>query len=120
LQQTVPGLTVRETENQNTLTYSIRGQTVDSYTGSATAVVPYVDEIQQISGGAGSFYDLDGIQVLKGPQGTRFGRNATGGAILYTTAKPDNTFGGYADVSYGNYHSHEEQGAINLPIVDDR
>ncbi len=116
LQLTVPGFTVRETENQNTLTFSIRGQTVDAYTGSATAVVPYINEVQLYTGGAGAFFDLDSIQVLKGPQGTLFGRNTTGGAVLYTTVKPGPDFGGYLQAGYGNYNAYEEQGAITVQI----
>jgi iron complex outermembrane receptor protein len=53
---------------------------------------------------------------MKGPQGTLFGRNTTGGAVLFQTAKPDDTFGGYFSARYGNYKSHHEEGAINLPI----
>jgi iron complex outermembrane recepter protein len=120
LQTAVPGLTVRETEGQNQLTFSIRGQTVDAFTGSATAVVPYVNEVQLNTGGAATFFDLNSIQVLKGPQGTLFGRNATGGAILFTTTKPTNELGGYIDVSGGNYRYYEEKGAFNLPIVSDK
>jgi iron complex outermembrane receptor protein len=120
LQYSVPGLTVRQTESQNQLTYSIRGQTVDAFTGSASAVVPYVDEIQLNSGGASTFFDLDSIQVLKGPQGTLFGRNATGGAILFTTVKPKNDFEGYLEARGGNYRKGEVDGALNAPIVDDK
>jgi iron complex outermembrane recepter protein len=120
LQTAVPGLTVRETEGQNQLTFSIRGQTVDAFTGSATAVVPYINEVQLNNGGAATFFDLDSIQVLKGPQGTLFGRNATGGAILFTTTKPTNELGGYIDVSGGNYRYYEEKGALNLPVISDK
>src|SRR3546814_3815877 len=69
LQAAVPGLTVRQTQGSNSLTFSIRGQTIDAFTGSRSAVVPYFDEVQLNSGGASTFYDLDSIQVLKGPQG---------------------------------------------------
>lgn len=120
LQTTVPGLTLRQTQGQNSLTYSIRGQTVDAFSGSSTAVVPYVNDVQLNNGGAASFFDLSSIQVLKGPQGTLFGRNATGGAVLYTTAKPVNAFEGYGQFRVGNFGLLEAQGAINIPIVDDK
>jgi iron complex outermembrane recepter protein len=108
LQTSVPGLTIRATSSQNQLQYSIRGQTIDTYTGSATAVVPYINEVQANSGGAALFFDLDSIQVLKGPQGTLFGRNATGGAVLYTTVKPTNEFEGYLDEQFGLFDgSHQ-------------
>lgn len=120
LQLAVPGLTVKSSEGSNQLTYSIRGQTVDTFTGSATAVVPYVNDVSFVSAGATSFFDLESVQVLKGPQGTLFGRNATGGAILYSTAKPENEFGGYLEAQGGNYDYVDGTGAINIPIVNDK
>jgi iron complex outermembrane receptor protein len=84
-------------------------------------VLPYFNEVP-IAGGIGgssAFYDLASIQVLKGPQGTLFGRNATGGAVLLTTAKPNKDFGGYALGRLGNYGLQYIEGAINLPIVSD-
>src|ERR1700692_166254 len=88
LQLSVPGLTVRTTENATQLNYSIRGQSVDAFTGSPPAVLPYFNEVQTTNNSSTGFYDLDSIQVLKGPQGTLFGRNATGGAVLFTSTKP--------------------------------
>lgn len=120
LQVSVPGLVVRATTNSNQLNYSIRGQTVDAFTGSQPAVLPYFDEIQVTSNSASAFYDLESIQVLKGPQGTLFGRNATGGAVLLTSAKPTNDFGGFINVSAGNYDFKWYQGAINVPLVTDK
>ena len=61
---------------------------------------------------------MQNIQVLKGPQGTLFGRNTTGGAILFVPQKPTSEFGGYAEVSYGNYDMKRIEAAINLPISD--
>ncbi len=120
LPASVPGLVVRATTNSNQLNYSIRGQTVDAFTGSQPAVLPYFNEVQVSSTNASSFYDLESIQVLKGPQGTLFGRNATGGAVLLTSAKPTNGFSGFFNVSGGNYNFRWVQGALNLPLVEDR
>ena len=120
LQFSVPGLTVRQTQGSNSLTFAIRGQTIDAFTGSKTAVVPYFDEVQLNTGGASTFFDLDSIQVLKGPQGTLFGRNATGGAVLYTSAKPKNDFEGYATARAGEYGLVEGLGALNIPLVSDK
>ena len=118
LQLAVPGLTVRETQGSNSLTLSLRGQTVDAFTGSKTAVVPYFDEVQLSTGGASTYFDLDSIQVLKGPQGTLFGRNATGGAVLYTSTKPKDDLDGYFKFRIGDYNLHEEQAAVNIPLID--
>ncbi len=120
LQFAVPGLTMRETQGSNSLTYSIRGQTVDNFTGSATAVVPYFDEVQLVGGGASTFFDLDSVQALKGPQGTLFGRNATGGAVLFTSTKPKNDYEGFVTARVGDYGLREGLGAVNLPIVQDK
>lgn len=120
LQVNVPGLVVRATTNSNQLNYSIRGQTVDAFTGSQPAVLPYFDEIQVTSNSSSAFYDLESIQVLKGPQGTLFGRNATGGAVLLTSAKPTSEFGGFLNLSAGNYNFKWGQGAINLPLIADK
>jgi iron complex outermembrane recepter protein len=121
LQNAVPGLTVRGSQNSNQLNYVIRGQTLDPDSGSQPAVLPYVNEVQFNNGQvASAFYDLESIQVLKGPQGTLFGRNSTGGAVLFTTTKPSDEFGGYLTVRGGNYSMESVEGALNLPIVTDK
>jgi iron complex outermembrane receptor protein len=65
-----------------------------------------------------AFFDIGSIQVLKGPQGTLFGRNATGGALLITPAPPTGDFGGYARATVGNYKTHNIEGAVNLPVTE--
>lgn len=120
LQIAVPGLVVRETQSNNNLNYSIRGQTVDAFSGSSTAVVPYLNEVPFVAGGVASFFDLQSIQVLKGPQGTLFGRNATGGAVLSTAARPVDNFEGSLKLGYGNYDAINLEGVLNIPIAEDR
>jgi iron complex outermembrane receptor protein len=120
LQSAVPGLTVRETANSNQLSYAIRGQSVDAFSNSPPAVLQYVNEVQVTPNSATPFYDLQSIQVLKGPQGTLFGRNATGGAVLFTSAQPTDTFGGYMTTRFGNYGAQNYEGAINIPVIDDK
>lgn len=118
LQSFTPGLLIRQTGSSDELNYSIRGQTIDSFSYSAPAVTSYFNDVP-ISGAAGStFFDLTSIQVLKGPQGTLFGRNATGGAVLYETQKPTDKFEGYLRAGYGNYDNREVEAAVNLPITD--
>ena len=117
LQLVTPGLVVRQTGSSDELNYSIRGQTIDAFSYSAPAVQTYFNEVP-ISGAAGSLlFDLQSIQVLKGPQGTLFGRNATGGAVLYSTLQPSLAkTSGYARAGYGNYNDRELEGALNLPL----
>lgn len=66
----------------------------------------------------GMFYDLDRVEVLKGPQGTLYGRNATGGAINVIPKKPDFTLGGNAAIDVGNYGHFDMTGAVNAPLSD--
>lgn len=119
LQVAVPGLTVKSGQNENQLNFSLRGQSVDPFSSSRPSVLPYFNEIQVGGVGGTALYDLSSVQVLKGPQGTLFGRNSTGGAVLYTSAKPSNTLGGYITGRIGNYNARQLEGAINLPIVRD-
>jgi iron complex outermembrane receptor protein len=65
-----------------------------------------------------TMYDLDRVEILRGPQGTLNGRNSVGGAVNIVTAKPTDKFEGYASVAYGNYNDLETQGAINIPVSD--
>jgi len=117
LQFAVPGLMVKASQSENQLNFSMRGQTVDAFTSSRPAVLPYFNEVQVGSQDSSSFYDLESVQVLKGPQGTLFGRNATGGAVLFTSAKPTDEWGGYVTVRGGNYSDIEAEGAVNMPII---
>jgi iron complex outermembrane receptor protein len=64
------------------------------------------------------FFDIANVQVLKGPQGTEFGKNTIGGAILVDTQLPTDKFEGYALFRYGEYNRVESEGAINVPIND--
>ena len=118
LQIATPGLTVRATSSSNDLNYSIRGQSVDSFSFSSPAVVAYSNNVPISGATATSFFDLESIQVLKGPQGTLFGRNATGGAVLYQATKPTQKFEGYVTAGYGNFSNREVEGALNLPITN--
>ena len=68
---------------------------------------------------AGLFYDLARVEVLKGPQGTLYGRNATGGAVNVITNGPElGELGGFVTAEYGNYDTIRASGAFNLPLGD--
>jgi len=64
-------------------------------------------------------YDLANVQVLKGPQGTLFGRNSTGGALLLTPQTPGTDFGGYGEVQLGDYDLYQFEGAADVPVNED-
>jgi iron complex outermembrane receptor protein len=100
--------------------FALRGQ--GPAFASAPGVVNYFAEVPNainIDGRVGTYYDLANVQVLAGPQGTLFGKNATGGNILFEPRKPTNRFGGYVRAEAGNYADRRIEGAINLPIVSD-
>ena len=63
-------------------------------------------------------FDLDQVEVLRGPQGTLYGRGATAGAINMVTTKPGDEFGGYANLTVGNYDLVNFQGAVDIPVGD--
>ncbi len=68
-----------------------------------------------------SLYDMSGVQILYGPQGTLFGYTALGGAVLYTPAHPDmNNWGAGADLTLGNLNTTNFQGYVNIPLIKDQ
>jgi iron complex outermembrane receptor protein len=81
----------------------------------------YLDEvyIARASGALLDAVETESIQVLRGPQGTLFGKNTTGGAILYTSIKPSAEFGGTAKGTYGNLDRKDASLAIDIPLIED-
>jgi len=118
LQSAVPGLVIRQNGGAHAFNYVIRGQSVDTFTNSPPSVLPYINDVQIVMHSASTFYDMGGIQVLKGPQGTLFGRNATGGAVLYATAPATDETGGYIQGRYGSFKSRHLEAAVNVPLGD--
>lgn len=102
------------------MTFSIRGMNDTSglITSDQAVGIYFADAIQARSQGVGrAFFDIASVQVLNGPQGTLFGRNLTGGAILIEPQSPIlKAFEGYLQGTYGNYDRRELQGAVNLPL----
>lgn len=116
----VSGLQVKNGQNSNQLSFSMRGQTLDPFSGTSPAVLTYLNEAPYVPNNtATAFFDLESIQVLKGPQGTLFGRNATGGAVLYSTPEPGDEFAGYAIIRGASRDFIQAQAAVDLPLVKD-
>src|SRR3546814_2028333 len=103
-----PGLSAQVSGSGTSIQFSIRGQGL-TLGQSAPGVVPYFAEVPEFST---QFYDLEGVQVLKGPQGTLFGRNTTGGAILFSPRQPDNEFGGF--ITRSAEHKSELQSLMRI------
>ncbi len=66
------------------------------------------------------FYDVSQVEVLRGPQGTLYGRNATAGVVNVISAKPTDQFEAMLSADWGNFHNRRYEGMVNIPIVDDR
>jgi iron complex outermembrane receptor protein len=120
LQKIVPGFQATPTY-YGTYVFTIRGIGFQdtSLAGSPTVSV-YVDEFplpfSVLTYGAS--LDLDRVEVLKGPQGTLFGMNATGGAINYIARKPTETFEAGVDASVGRFNDVDVTGFVSGPVVD--
>jgi iron complex outermembrane receptor protein len=125
LVKVIPGLNVQSRYSAENATFSIRGFSQELQT-SASVGAYFAEVVSPRSGGTtvqgegagpGSLFDLQSVQVLKGPQGTLFGRNTTGGAVLLTPRKPVDHFEGYVEGSYGNYDMKRVQAVINGPLA---
>ncbi len=101
--------------------YFIRGigNAADS-AGGDPAVATFVDEVYigRAGGGSSDLYDLERIEILRGPQGTLFGKNVVGGAISYHTARPTREFEGKLGFTVGNYDLTVFQGLVSGPLTD--
>ncbi|MBC6982593.1 TonB-dependent receptor [Caulobacter sp. 17J80-11] len=120
LQAFTPGLSV----DDNSVTqpkFAIRGIATDDFgIGTEPSAAVFIDGVYSArTGGALIFFDdLERVEVLKGPQGTLFGRNAAAGAISITTRKPSYEFEGDLQARIGNYGKTQLTGMINVPLSD--
>jgi len=125
LQGRVPSLVISPgAQTRNTETPTIRGQ--GATFGASPGVVIYFAEVPQPGdsttngqGGPGKFFDLSNMQVLKGSQGTLFGRNTTGGALLLEPRKPQDEFSAYLKAEGTSFSGRGYEGVINLPLASD-
>lgn len=119
LQRLVPGVLLNGAGSYSNTTYTIRGQGKAVSGPGLPSVITYVNEVPLPSiGSYAPTFDLSNVQVLKGPQGTLFGRNTTGGAVLVYSAAPTDRLEGYLQGEVGNLSKTNIQGAINIPIID--
>lgn len=92
----------------------IRGQ--GPGVGAFPGVVTYFNDVPFRGLGQGFYYDLSEVQILKGPQGTLFGRNSNGGAILFRSTPAAAQFGGYVNAGVGDFDQKDVEGAVNIPV----
>ncbi|MDO7842230.1 TonB-dependent receptor [Sphingomonas immobilis] len=123
--RTTPSLTVRESpSNPSGISITLRGQVqTDILATLDPSVGTYVDGVywSRAYGLNQDLLDLRSVQVLKGPQGTLFGRNTTGGAMLFETNDPDfNGISGSVQGTYGRFNERVATGVINIPLIADK
>ena len=119
LGQVVPGLNVSEQVGQARLT--LRGIGVDNIsTGAESSVAFNQDGVfySRSAAALASFYDVDRVEVLRGPQGTLYGRNATGGSVNIITNRPTDTLHGAFNLTGGNYQTINADGFLNGPLSE--
>lgn len=107
-----------ETGNQN---FTLRGVGLNDFSEhNESPVAVYQDGVYQatIAGINGTLFDVDRIEVLKGPQGTLYGRNSTGGLVQFVSKQPTATYEGYVDADYGSFSEKRIEGAFGGPIRD--
>jgi iron complex outermembrane receptor protein len=121
-----PSLTVNGRYGPEKSSFVIRGFVQEPSTSPsvgvyfADVVAPRAQRSTTSGNGAvaGQLFDLQNVQVLKGPQGTLFGRNTTGGAVLFVPQKPTDRLEGYVEASAGDYNMWRGQGVLNVPLSD--
>ncbi len=122
LAQQTPGLLAKYgPTGLATVGFYVRGVGINDFTGTVDPSVGiYVDEVFQPTPDMLNFavYDIARVEVLRGPQGTLYGRNSTGGAINFITARPTEEFEGFARLGYGSYDTFSLTGALSGPLSD--
>jgi len=116
----VPGLQVQQF-SPTIVAFNIRGVSQNDFADSQEAPIAFYNDeayVSAMSAISGQNFDLERIEVLRGPQGTLFGRNATGGLVQYITAKPTRTFQAYASLTAGDYGEIGSEAAISGPLSD--
>lgn len=121
LVQQTPGLQLVSPNGGSSNFFSLRGVTQNDFTDhQESPIATYVDEVyvSQSAGTAFQLFDLDRVEVLRGPQGTLFGRNATGGLVHFVTKRPTDTLDGYLTLGGGSYSQFRAEGALGGPIAE--
>ncbi|MFA7439856.1 MAG: TonB-dependent receptor [Sphingomonadaceae bacterium] len=122
LANSVPNVQINSFANSpDSAVFTIRGVGVndaDPYVGTTVSVVVDGVVVGVNTAAFLSLFDIERVEILRGPQGTLFGANTTGGVVNVITKQPTGEFGGEAQVLYGNYNRLDLNAALNFPITD--
>ena len=116
-----PGVHTVQPNGEANYALAIRGAANSDFVANQESPVSlYVDEvyISQMSGAGFMLFDMERVEILRGPQGTLYGRNATGGLAHFVTNKPEQEFGGYGQVTVGEYDQVKFQGAVTGALTE--
>jgi iron complex outermembrane receptor protein len=111
-----PNVTTVQPNGPSNYALAIRGVVQNDFVSNQESPVSiYMDEvyISQMSGAGFQLFDTERVEILKGPQGTLFGRNATGGLAHFVSVKPSQEFGGYGQFTFGEHEQVNFEGAVN-------
>jgi iron complex outermembrane receptor protein len=118
--RSMPAVVMTQPNGPSSFSLSIRGVTQNDFADhQESPAAIYIDEVyvSQMAGLAFSLFDMERVEVLRGPQGTLFGRNATGGLANFITRKPTDMQEGYVDVTFGERNLTRIEGAVNSPLT---
>lgn len=118
LQTVTPGLTVSSNSQGGAPIFAIRGTSTENLIDGGVAL--YLNDVALVSSIAmvNQFFDVSAVEILKGPQGTQFGTNTTGGTITVRSNEPTRKLEAFLQAGYGNYNRATVQGMVNLPVND--
>jgi iron complex outermembrane receptor protein len=116
-----PSLSTMNATTDSTPLFLVRGIGLDDFnTNNSSGVGTYLDEVFASFPGflTGALYDVDRVEILKGPQGTLYGKNTAGGAINIISNRPTDDFEGYVDVDYSRWETTDVTAAVSGPLTD--
>src|SRR5580704_253028 len=119
--RSMPAVVMTQPNGPSSFSLSIRGVTQNDFADhQESPAAIYIDEVyvSQMAGLAFSLFDMDRVEVLRGPQGTLFGRNATSGLAQFVSRRPTDDYQGYVDVTTGERNLFRVEGAVSGQLLD--
>ena len=119
--KTMPAVVLTQPNGPSSFSLSIRGVTQNDFADhQESPAAIYVDDVyvSQMAGLAFTMFDMERVEVLRGPQGTLFGRNATGGLANFLTRRPTDVYSGFAEGTFGSHNLTHIEGAVSGPLWD--